>query len=217
MGSTQTAPIRDSALRRDFIITRAVRDARSWLSPVVAETGDNAEFSWERNRQLLKNIFIVWLDSYVNQNSDIQTAIKRLKKSSNHVLSMDNYRQCVEWLTEYKDNKKIILIVSNEFDKKIVLDVHHLSSIIAIYMYSLHSKTDNHCARNYEKVCDLVLSLDELLEIISRDLVRFQHDDDSNIKLRPCIPAISIPMTPQIKEKLNENEAIDSGSYEYLE
>ena len=71
---------------------------------------------------------------------------------------MDNYRQCAEWLTKYKDEKKIILIVYNEFNKKIVLDFHHSPSIIAIYRYSSHSKTDNDWARNYEKVRDVVLA-----------------------------------------------------------
>jgi hypothetical protein len=156
--------------------------AMASFSSALMTPEENIEVLQPKKTQSSESFLIIWLDSNVYRDGKIQMAIKKLENCVKSVHPMNNYDECEEYLMTYNGNEKIIFIVSNEFDKKIVPNIYWLQSIITIYRYSLDYKIDDTWTQKYENVRDVVYDLNELLQIILRDLVRYNRVDDFNKK-----------------------------------
>jgi hypothetical protein len=197
MGNTQPE------VQKAHLVTQAEGSTeKSWINSILMAPRQNFEFLRKKDIQQCENFLIIWLDSNVNQNNQIQRVIKRLENVVTHVLPMTNYYECEQWLIKFNADAKIIFVVSNELDEQIMYNVQHLTSITTIYRYSLDSKIGSKWIHNYPKVCNVVLDLDELLNKILRDAANFKCVDDFNNQ--PY-------MTSRMPEILDKNVKTQSG------
>jgi hypothetical protein len=127
------------------------RTKTSSISASTKSDNDLASLPMTEKQPLKKSRFI-WLDPDVDQNEQIQSAMKGLEEIMSCVLSTNNCDECKQWLMDYNDNKRIFLIVSNKFGKQLVPDIHFLPSIIAIYVYCTDRKIHTKWTENYSKV-----------------------------------------------------------------
>jgi hypothetical protein len=173
--------------------------------------GNYSNYLWAKDIQLPKNFLIIWLDSKVKQNNEIQMAIEDLKIYVERVLQTNNIHECEYWFMRYDGIKKIIFIVSSEFDKTVVPIVHELASLIVIYRYSLDYKIDNTWTQNYKNVRDIIPNFNVFVEIISRDLRSFNRVDEFNERFQLWNRPVQHTKSLKMQRNFSKNAEISSG------
>jgi hypothetical protein len=114
------------------------------------------ELSYRTNRERLENVLLIWIYPDVYQNEQIQRDIKYMKQIVRHTFPINGYDECERWLIKYRGDERIVLIVSEKFAKQIVPNIHHLPSLVIIYVYLSDNKIDDKWVRKYSKVCSVV-------------------------------------------------------------
>ena len=156
-------------------VIRQVKKTKNSAISALTDTSDTS-ISWaKKEKQPSKSFSFIWSDQDVNENKEIQTAMKYLKRLMACALSTNNYEECKQWLMEYKGDKKIFLIVSNKFGKHIVPDVHSLPWITAIYVYATDRKMHIKWIADYSKVRGVISNTNRLVQKLSMDLKIFKR------------------------------------------
>jgi hypothetical protein len=99
----------------------------------------------------LETILLVWLDEKKidNQNDQLK---KCLREYVTYFVNFDDVRSCQQWLKSRPIDEKILLISSGRFGKRIVPDIHDLTSVIGIYIFCWKSEDHLEWTQQYSKV-----------------------------------------------------------------
>jgi hypothetical protein len=126
----------------------------------------------------LETFLLVWLGSKIDheQNKILQ---KRLRQYITILVIFDDLKTCEQWLKNRSTNDKIFLIVSDGLGKKLVPNIHQLTSIISIYIFSYKPENYLDWSQNFVKIRGVTSTAEQLLQQISKDEIYFQNIEDS--------------------------------------
>jgi hypothetical protein len=126
----------------------------------------------------LETFIIVWLDANIDdaQNQALQ---KRLRQYVTFFITFNEIKLCEQWLRSRSNHEKILLIVPGELGRRMVPNIHQITSIIAIYVFCW--KPENHLiwTQNYTKIRGVISKAENLLQQISKDQIYFENIEDS--------------------------------------
>jgi hypothetical protein len=85
----------------------------------------------ERN---LEDLTLIWCDPNIDDSPDSQCIQTLVKKLNNYVQFYTDPQLCLDFIRSIKD-EKILLVISNLFEKQIIPEVYLLPTISAIYLF----------------------------------------------------------------------------------
>ena len=128
----------------------------------------------------LETFIFVWLDPHIDDTEENRSLRKRLRPYMTFLITFNDLKPCEEWLKTRSNDEQIIFLTSGGLGEKIVPDIHHLLSIIAIYIFCLKPEYHSVWAENYSKVRGVISRSEKLLRQISTDQTYFETIEDSN-------------------------------------
>ncbi len=169
---------------------------------------DESEIYDDIEPQSSEIVLHIWLNTNINENLQIQKAVRVLKKNIKNVLVMNDPCICKQWLMKHHVNETIALIVSSECGKQVVPDIHHSQSIIAIYVYCSDDKVDNKWTKKYSKVRGVFSDPNKLAQQVSIDMKDFNY--------RYMYPNIAIRYSElsRVEDVLETKEESRGGMYQ---
>ncbi|CAM4915895.1 unnamed protein product [Rotaria socialis] len=129
--------------------------------------------------EYLETFTLAWLDSHIDDDEHNIILGKRLRQYITHLVTFDNQKLCEQWLKNRSTDEKIFLIVTGETGKTILPNIHHLRSVIAIYIFCWKPELHISWAKAYSKIRNIISQPEELLEQILRDKIYFENIEDS--------------------------------------
>ncbi|CAF2639113.1 unnamed protein product [Rotaria sp. Silwood2] len=124
----------------------------------------------------LEQYCLIWLDATVNSSEDNIKAQKQLRKSINNLLTFEDDKQCLQHIHSISKNDRIILIVSGRLSRVIVPKIAQLEQIISIYVYCQDKKANEQWAKQFSKVKDVIVELDDLFHHVQKDQTQIKHN-----------------------------------------
>jgi hypothetical protein len=195
----------------EYSVLQGKRTKNSVKSPSV-KSDNGLTFLSMTEKQPSKRSLSIWLDPDVDQNEQIQLAMKRLQKIVPCALATNNCDECKQWLMDYDGNKRIFLIVSNKFGKQLVPDIHSLPSIIAIYVYCMDRTIHTKWTENYSKVRNVISDTNKLTQKLLMDARNPKRIKDLNSQLLfGKTPSNHVESSDE-KEVLEKNEDGQEGT-----
>ncbi|CAM4907001.1 unnamed protein product [Rotaria socialis] len=110
----------------------------------------------------------LWLDANIKNTKDNCETEQELRRIINHLRTFDQENDC-EKLIRATKNEKIILIVSGQLGRSIVPRLHHLTQLVACYVYCLNGTDHEEWTKNYAKVRGVYVLRKELLQTIAQE------------------------------------------------
>lgn len=90
----------------------------------------------EEEQANLETDTLLWCDAQVNSTEDNRETQIELRQSINFLKTFESVDLCKLYI-ERKPNEEITLIVSGSAGKTLVPNIHHLSQVVAIYVFCL--------------------------------------------------------------------------------
>ncbi|CAF1021722.1 unnamed protein product [Adineta ricciae] len=115
---------------------------------------------------------IVWLDLNSNHsNEDNQNTIKQLRQIIDSVNVFTEWNECDNFITNLDIENKVFMVVSNDFDEKLVDYIQNSSQIISVYVLSCnHSHWHNRC----KKVRGVFIQFEKIFDSLINEMRRYQ-------------------------------------------
>ena len=110
---------------------------------------------------------LIWLDAHVNANADNKQAQQELRSIFNNFKPFENQTQCQTYIRSVPSHNRIILIVSGQFGRQLVPDIHQLHQLSSIYIYCMNKQINEEWSKDYSKVRSFFFDL-ILLVLFSR-------------------------------------------------
>jgi response regulator RpfG family c-di-GMP phosphodiesterase len=104
------------------------------------------------NGSNLEIFSIIWLDPSVNSNRANQNAEQQLRNIINHLRKFEDGQECQQYIEERSQEDRLILIVSDQFGKDIVPQIHHLRQVSSIYVYCPDKQKNQEWVSQFNKV-----------------------------------------------------------------
>lgn len=105
----------------------------------------------EADQANLETHTLLWCDTQVNSTEDNRQTQIELRQSINFLKVFESVDLCKLYI-QRKPDEEITLIVSGSAGKTLVPNIHHLSQVIAIYVFCLDLREHEVWANKYEKV-----------------------------------------------------------------
>jgi len=132
-----------------------------------------AETNRIQQKLILENFIVIWLDA--NQNSHDKSSINRFQQFVNLILSFDDCDQCIDFLTDIKD-EKIFLIVSDTFGQQIVSLITNLDQIDSVYVYCKERGKNEKWALKEKKIKGVFTKIEPIYDAFRRDIRQCEDD-----------------------------------------
>ena len=128
----------------------------------------------------LETFILVWLDEkrIDDQNQQLK---KRLRQLTTNFIYFDDFRLCEQWFNSRSTDEKILFIVSGRVGPKIVPLIHHLTSIIGIFVFSMILENTSGWIQPYSKIRTTIFTSEELIQQLSKDQRYFENIENSKV------------------------------------
>ena len=106
----------------------------------------------QMDMQMIQNVFVIWLDSSVNENSiDYENNVDSLHDVVSTVKIFDDNDECVDFL-KFVAHDKVCIIISEAHGQQIVPLVHNMPQINSIFIFCRNEKTHEEWTKNWRKI-----------------------------------------------------------------
>jgi protein gp37 len=102
--------------------------------------------------QNLETYCLIWLDVSVNNSQENIQAQQQLRTSINHLITFEDYQQCLQYIEFVPKDDRIILIVSGRLGQIIVPKIVKYRQVTSIYVYCMDKKANEQWAKQFKKV-----------------------------------------------------------------
>ena len=156
------------------------------------ETGKNTRPKLERSSRFcsslttllaedihLETFSLIWLDPNVDTDHENKKTQNLLRNILTCLVTFHDIEECEKWIKESDENQKIIFIVSGQYGEKIMPKIHHLPSIISVYVYCMDVKRNESWAKNYSKIRRVVSNPKDLVKQLSSNQTNLENVEDS--------------------------------------
>jgi hypothetical protein len=106
----------------------------------------------DKNTVIESNFLLIWLDStIVERDNHYPNSITCLRSIVNDIHLFEDADQCVDFLTDI-DYKKVLLIITGNFDQYVVPLIHDTPQLDSIYLFSQNMTTDEQWTKEWHKI-----------------------------------------------------------------
>lgn len=190
-------------------ITRSI--SSSWL-----ETKDKSHFLSKIGVQSLETVRYVWFDKNIHEDIRIKSAIKFFKKHLKNVFIMHDRYSFEQWLIQRNNKEKIFLITSNEYGKLLIPNIHHLQSIVIIYIHFMNNTINTKWTKNYYKVHNVIPDPIKLAKQVYYDIQDLKRITNFNSQHNLAILDTCNCESSHIEDILGANEGSRAGMILHL-
>jgi len=129
-----------------------------------------------QQRLTIENFIIIWLDTNLNLNNhDTNSTLTRLQHLVNLILCFRDSDQCIDCITDIK-NEKIFLIIAGSLAQKIVPLINNLYQIDSIYIYCNNKSIHEKWANKEKKMKGIFTKIDSIYDAVRRDIRQCEDD-----------------------------------------
>ncbi|CAF1376419.1 unnamed protein product [Rotaria sordida] len=124
----------------------------------------------------------IWLDPEIrlpSTSSSFTNARKKLRETINFLIDFSNADKCIDYIKD-EDAKNIILIIAGRLARRIIPSIHNFQQLIAIYITCRPENVmrNQEVAKQYHKVKSVSSSIDQLIEVIVRDQIDREKNEN---------------------------------------
>jgi hypothetical protein len=98
----------------------------------------------------------LWLDAKIANTEDNRETEQKLRKFINHLRTFNQANECEE-VIQKTTKEKVVLIISGQFGREVIPRIHNLPQVIACYIYCYNESEHQEWAKEYFKVCPIVI------------------------------------------------------------
>lgn len=122
----------------------------------------------------------MWLDSTIDKsNDDCRNSITQLQCIVNTIDTFNDVDQCIDSLTEIKDEKTFML-VSSVFGQEIIPLIHDIPQLHSIYVYNDKQSSEELWMKKYSKVKGVFTQISSICELLKQAA---RHCDRNSIPI----------------------------------
>ncbi|CAF1070498.1 unnamed protein product [Adineta steineri] len=118
------------------------------------------------NIQQVQNVFLIWLDSKIDEtNGECQNTITKLRRAVNDISTYTNDDQCLEFIQTVMD-RKICMVISGSLGQHIVPRVHSMSQVDSIFIFCGNRKRHEQWAKDWSKIRGVFTDITPICEAL---------------------------------------------------
>ncbi|UJR24514.1 hypothetical protein I4U23_005889 [Adineta vaga] len=143
----------------------------------TTSSSSNSSSILDENFNTFETFTLVWLDPNVD-NDHNQRIQNSLREHLTFLITFTDLKICEQWLKERSKDTKIFLIVSGQFGRPIVKNIHELPSILAIYVFCYEPANHIEWAKNFPKIHGVLSKKEPLIQALSHDQILYDSIED---------------------------------------
>jgi tetratricopeptide (TPR) repeat protein len=112
---------------------------------------------------------LIWLDANINDSDDsVQTQTMLLRLNSTAQFYTD-YDRCIDLIKSNKD-EKVLFIASRDFARIALPHIHHLRSIVGVFIFDTNFEDDKSLENKYAKIVGVLSDQKSLMEYLHQTI-----------------------------------------------
>lgn len=121
--------------------------------------------------RVFQNFVLIWLDSTIDKwnDNEFRNDISSLRPIVNNIYVFADADQCIDFITDIKE-EKVLMILSDDFGRKLVPIVHSLIQINSIYIFSKNGSENKQWIQEWPIVRGRFTSIPYIIEILKQDV-----------------------------------------------
>jgi tetratricopeptide (TPR) repeat protein len=129
------------------------------------------------NVRVLQNVLIIWLDQTIDKenNRDCQKTITQLHRISNCIETFTDANQCINFLSEIKDEMAFI-IISGSLGRKTVPQVHDMSQVHSIFIFCGNIASHEEWAKDWSKIKGIFNNMSLMCEALKESATECERN-----------------------------------------
>src|ERR1700722_4121970 len=220
MDKTKKAPSTESSTLSSNAAS-LVADSKANQTPIssksaIATVSHSARPSRVR---IVQNFTLIWLDSSINESDiDFKYSLTQLRQIVNTIDTFTDADECVDFLTELKDEKGFML-VSGTLGQSIVPLIHDVPQLYSIYVFCGNKSQHEQWAKEWTKVKGVFTKIDIICDTLKRDTQQYDRDSTSITVTSGDLSRLdpSFMYTQLLKEILIEMDHDDKAKTEFTD
>ena len=125
---------------------------------------------------MVQNYLLIWLNDKTDiSNNDSEIVLSQLRNICNDVHSFTNVDTCIDFLTEIDDHKAF-MIISEVLCQQLVPNIHEISQLEAIFIYSSQQLQDEQWIRKWSKINGVHTSITTICRDLKQVMKRYDQD-----------------------------------------
>lgn len=129
-----------------------------------------------RSHNNLDNCCIIWLDVTINlENDSTQASLSDLRDTANSVLIFDELDECVDYITDVKD-EKIFLILSGLLAIDILPLIYQAQQLQVIYILSSETNKYKQWAKEYLEECGVYSDIRSICRQLKQNMIQLSNE-----------------------------------------
>lgn len=129
-------------------------------------------------KSMMKNVRVVWLDANFDEtNNKYRSYLTELRTIVNNINTFTDADQSIDFVTDV-DNERILMIISSEFKRNIIANIHDIPQLHTIFIFSNNkSKCDESKQQLskvkgvYNQIQSICKSLHEIIEQWEQNMI----------------------------------------------
>ena len=128
------------------------------------------------NTQMIQNVFLVWLDSKIDEKSnDCRNTIAQLRRAVDTVKIFTDCEQCIQFL-ENIDKEKACMVVSGALGQQIVPRLQNMSQVDSIFIFCGNRKYHEQWAKDWSKIKGVFTEIKSICEALKQAAQRCEEN-----------------------------------------
>ena len=128
------------------------------------------------NRSIVQNFVLIWLDSNLNQiDNDHSNFISQLQQTVSTIKTFVVADQCVDFITNIKD-EKVFMLVSDTLAEQIIRLIHDMPQLYAVYVFGENKFIYENRTYEWIKMKGTFTQIESICDSLKRDTKQCDHD-----------------------------------------
>lgn len=127
--------------------------------------------------RIIQNYLVVWLDEDIDE-TNIDQSINQLKKIVNTVELFDDTDQCVDFITDIKQ-EKVLMILSDQLSQNLLPLIHDINQINSIYIHSTERLANKYSTTKWNKMKGTFNDISFICQTMKEDATKCDHNSIS--------------------------------------
>ncbi|CAF0880744.1 unnamed protein product [Adineta ricciae] len=132
----------------------------------MGDTNNVASTSANNN---LETFSLAWLDAQIDSTEENKQTQQQLRQIINHLKTFHDKQQCHDCVTSLSSQDRLVLIVSGQYGRELVPQIHSLRQVSAIYVYCMNKQAHEQWANSFTKVKSVTTRTKDLIDHIKAD------------------------------------------------
>jgi hypothetical protein len=167
--SSETAP----ALVSDSTTSQAYKSSPN----LVVRSSNGSRFTTRSLRiRTVQNFALLLLATSIDESdANFKHSLTQLQQIVNTIDVFTDADQCVDFLTEIKD-EKVFMIVADTFGRQLIPVIHEIPQLYSIYIFCGDTGKHEVCLNEWAKVKGIFIQIELICSLLKQDTRQCDHD-----------------------------------------